>query len=142
MASRQRQEEEEVDIENEQQQEEEEEEEEEESYLSINKLEGNGINAADLKKLQEQGLNTVQAVAFTTKKTLTGIKGISEQKADKLLAEAKKLVFMGFRTATDINKARAEIIQITTGSKEFDSLLDGGIESGSITEIFGEVCFF
>ncbi|KAM9984584.1 hypothetical protein ACTFIY_009022 [Dictyostelium cf. discoideum] len=138
MASRQRQEEEEVDVENEQQQEEEEEEEEEESYLSINKLEGNGINAADLKKLQEQGLNTVQAVAFTTKKTLTGIKGISEQKADKLLAEAKKLVFMGFRTATDINKARAEIIQITTGSKEFDSLLDGGIESGSITEIFGE----
>ena len=28
--------------------------------------------------------------------------------------------------------------QITTGSKELDKLLGGGIETGSITEIFGE----
>lgn len=33
---------------------------------------------------------------------------------------------------------RAEIIQLTTGSKELDRLLGGGIETGSITEIFGE----
>ncbi|EGC35484.1 hypothetical protein DICPUDRAFT_78805 [Dictyostelium purpureum] len=137
MASRQqnREEEEEVDVENQQ----EEEEEEEDTYLPLSKLEGqSGIQAADIKKLQEQGLNTVQAVAFSTKKTLCSIKGISEQKAEKLLAEAKKLVPMGFTTAADFNKQRSEIIQITTGSKEFDKLLDGGIETGSITEIFGE----
>lgn len=28
--------------------------------------------------------------------------------------------------------------QLTTGSKELDKLLGGGIETGSITEIFGE----
>ena len=28
--------------------------------------------------------------------------------------------------------------QITTGSKELDKLLNGGIETGSITEMFGE----
>ena len=28
--------------------------------------------------------------------------------------------------------------QITTGSKELDKLLNGGIETGSITELFGE----
>lgn len=33
---------------------------------------------------------------------------------------------------------RAEIIQLTTGCKELDRLLGGGIETGSITEIFGE----
>lgn len=29
-------------------------------------------------------------------------------------------------------------MQLTTGSKELDKLLGGGIETGSITEIFGE----
>lgn len=45
---------------------------------------------------------------------------------------------MGFTTATEYHKQREEIIHLTTGSKEFDSLLGGGIETGSITEIFGE----
>ncbi|KAI4468490.1 reca/rad51/rada dna strand-pairing family member [Holotrichia oblita] len=45
---------------------------------------------------------------------------------------------MGFTTATDIHQKRSEIIQLTTGSKELDRLLGGGIETGSITEIFGE----
>ena len=31
-----------------------------------------------------------------------------------------------------------DVISITTGSTELDKLLGGGIETGSITEIFGE----
>lgn len=53
-------------------------------------------------------------------------------------AEASKLVPMGFTTATEFHQKRSEIIQLTTGSKELDRLLGGGIETGSITEIFGE----
>lgn len=45
---------------------------------------------------------------------------------------------MGFTTATEIYMKRAEIIQLTTGSRELDKLLGGGIETGSITEVFGE----
>lgn len=45
---------------------------------------------------------------------------------------------MGFTTATEFHQKRSEIIQLTTGSKELDKLLGGGIETGSITEIFGE----
>jgi len=48
------------------------------------------------------------------------------------------MVPMGFTTATEYNKQRAEIIHLTTGSKELDKLLAGGIETGSITELFGE----
>ena len=66
------------------------------------------------------------------------IKGISEAKADKLLSLAAKLVPMGFTSATEIHKQRSEIIYITTGSPELDKLLGGGIETGSVTEIFGE----
>lgn len=74
------------------------------------------------------------------KKFLITIKGISEAKADKIIAEAGKLVpsFFGFTTATELHQKRSELIQLTTGSKELDRLLGGGIETGSITEVFGE----
>jgi DNA repair protein RAD51 len=48
------------------------------------------------------------------------------------------MVPMGFSTATEYHQKRAELVQVTTGSKELDKLLGGGIETGSITEIFGE----
>jgi len=57
---------------------------------------------------------------------------------DVAQAEAIKLVPMGFTTATEFHQKRSEIIQITTGSKELDKLLNSGIETGSITEMFGE----
>ncbi|KAJ1523534.1 hypothetical protein ONE63_001383 [Megalurothrips usitatus] len=104
----------------------------------IKKLTCQGIGAADLKKLQEAGYNTIEAIAFAPKKDLIAIKGISEQKADKLIAESSKLVPMGFTTATEFHQKRSEIIQLTTGSAELDRLLGGGIETGSITELFGE----
>lgn len=104
----------------------------------ISKLQSQGISAADIKKLKDAGYHTVEAVAFAPKKELLAIKGISEAKADKFLAEASKLVPMGFTTATEFHQKRSEIIQLTTGSQELDRLLGGGIETGSITEIFGE----
>ena len=45
---------------------------------------------------------------------------------------------MGFTTAAEYHKQRQDIINLTTGSKELDKLLGGGVETGSITEIFGE----
>lgn len=45
---------------------------------------------------------------------------------------------MGFTTATEFHQRRSELISISTGSKQLDTLLGGGIETGSITEIFGE----
>lgn len=101
-------------------------------------------------------------LAFTPQKHLTQIKGISEAKADKILTEgrkdpltyfnilthilfthphlktAAKMVPLGFTTATEFKLRRDELITISTGSKELDKLLGGGIETGSITELFGE----
>ena len=117
--------------------------------------------------MTDAGYHTVESVAFAPKKALITIKGISEAKADRILNEAAKLVPMGFTTATEFHQRRSELIQITTGSKELDKLLQGvgfekhplivlvnyyiyitvlylnifllgGIETGSITEIFGE----
>ena len=69
---------------------------------------------------------------------MLAIKGLSDAKVDKLLQEAAKLVVMGFKSATEIFQIRSNIVYITTGSAELDRLLGGGIETGSITEIFGE----
>ncbi|KAL7389120.1 hypothetical protein ABVT39_026772 [Epinephelus coioides] len=114
--------------------------EEEENFgpQPLSRLEQCGISASDIKKLGEAGFHTIEAVAYAPKKELLNIKGISEAKADKILTEAAKLVPMGFTTATEFHQRRAEIIQISTGSKELDKLLQGGIETGSITEMFGE----
>ncbi|KAK4688474.1 DNA repair protein RAD51, partial [Tremellales sp. Uapishka_1] len=117
-------------------------EEDEDSHMMapmlVAKLQEAGISASDTKKLADAGYHTVEAVAFTPKKTLLLIKGISEAKADKILAEACKLIPMGFTTATEIHSRRSELVHITTGSKGLDSILGGGVETGAITELFGE----
>lgn len=106
--------------------------------ILVQKLEECGIAAVDVKKLVEAGFNTVESIAYTPRKTLLAIKGISELKVDKILHEASKLVPMGFTTATAVHQKRGEMIYLTSGSKELDRLLGGGLETGSITEIFGE----
>lgn len=114
-------------------------EEDEGGPMLVAKLEGHGgITAQDCKKLEEAGLHTIEAVAYAAKKQLLGIKGISDRKAETIQAEASKLVPMGFTTATEFHQRRAEIIKLTSGSNELDKLLQGGIETGSLTELFGE----
>ena len=51
------------------------------------RAQSSGISAADVKKLLEAGFHTVESVAYTPKKALLAIKGISEAKCDKILAE-------------------------------------------------------
>ena len=44
---------------------------------------------------------------------------------------------MGFTTATEFHKRRSEIIQITTGSKELDKLLNGNFYlSGDVNKLY------
>lgn len=50
-----------------------------------------GINANDVKKLEEAGFHTVEAVAYAPKKELINIKGISEAKADKILVSTASM---------------------------------------------------
>jgi DNA repair protein RAD51 len=48
-------------------------------------------------------------------------------------------VCQGWRTqAAEYDKQRDSVVYLSTGSKELDKLLQGGIETGSITEFFGE----
>eukprot|EP01128_Nolandella_sp_AFSM9_P008038 TRINITY_DN4605_c0_g1_i1.p1 TRINITY_DN4605_c0_g1~~TRINITY_DN4605_c0_g1_i1.p1 ORF type:complete len:356 (+),score=84.47 TRINITY_DN4605_c0_g1_i1:53-1069(+) len=108
------------------------------SAIPIISLEGNGISAQDVKKLKDAGFHTVQRVAFSTKKALIDIRGFSENKADKVLEAAGKLVHMGFSTAAQFADIRETLVTVSTGCGELDKILAGGIETGSITECYGE----
>lgn len=48
------------------------------------------------------------------------------------------MVPMDFKTAADALEDRKSLVTLTTGSIELDKLLEGGIETGSMTEVFGE----
>eukprot|EP00268_Persea_americana_P057760 TRINITY_DN6939_c0_g1_i1.p1 TRINITY_DN6939_c0_g1~~TRINITY_DN6939_c0_g1_i1.p1 ORF type:complete len:267 (-),score=64.66 TRINITY_DN6939_c0_g1_i1:2714-3514(-) len=106
--------------------------------LPIEQLQASGIASLDVKKLKDAGLCTVEAVAYSPRKDLLQIKGISDAKVDKIIEAASKLVPLGFTSAGQLHAQRLEIIQITSGSRELDKILEGGIETGSITEIYGE----
>ena len=45
---------------------------------------------------------------------------------------------MGFTTATVVHSMHQEKIKISSGVKDFDEILEGGLETGSITEMYGE----
>jgi DNA repair protein RAD51 len=47
------------------------------------------------------------------------------------IRSAAKLVPMGFTTAREYHVARQDIVQISTGSKDLDKLLDGKIAINS-----------
>ena len=69
---------------------------EEEDYndsgpIPVQQLETVGINNNDIKKLEEAGLLTIEAVMYTTKKALTKVKGLSENKVAKIMAACDKL---------------------------------------------------
>jgi hypothetical protein len=48
-----------------------------------------GLTKRDIQLIVDGGYNTVESVAYTPRRVLEQIKGISEQKAGKILAEGK-----------------------------------------------------
>lgn len=108
------------------------------SYQTLETLMEHGIAANDIQKLNDAGFFTVESIAHATSRKLADVKGISEAKVGKLKEIAKQLVPMEFKTAADALEDRKALVTLTTGSLELDKLLEGGIETGSLTELFGE----
>jgi DNA repair protein RAD51 len=48
-----------------------------------------GLTKRDIQLVIDGGYNTVESVAYTPRRVLEQIKGISEQKATKILGEGK-----------------------------------------------------
>lgn len=105
-------------------------------YESIAELPGVGEKLA--QKLEEAGFKTLESLAVASIKELSQIEGISDATANKLTSLARDSLDIGFESADKILERRANAQKITTGSKELDTLLGGGIETQGITEFFGK----
>jgi len=101
-------------------------------------VKNSSITMGDIRNLNLAGFHSIESVAHSTRAALCKIKGISESKAIELLRATTTRCKMGFVSALDVMISREDIVQITTGSRAVDSILDGGIEAGCLTELFGE----
>lgn len=100
-------------------------------------LEDLGIGTAMSKKLRDLGFHTVESLAMATTKELEQA-GISKKSAEQLIRKARVSMPFQFIRGDELVKMRQNILRLTTGSSMLDKLLDGGIESQSITEFYGE----
>ena len=97
-----------------------------------------GVGAATAEKLREAGYNTLMAVAVASPGELVETAGVGEAVARKMINTARNNLDMGFMSGDELLKKRADIIRVSTGSKAFDTMLNGGFESGGITECYGQ----
>ena len=110
------------------------------THTHIGALTNFGVQTSDIKKLKEAGIATAEGVMRLTMRKLEGIKGISTAKAIKLQEAARNVAKRpAFQSAKDLHAEREmHVVRVTTGSPEVDAIFGGGVESGSITEFYGE----
>ncbi|KAI9055802.1 hypothetical protein LZ554_000742 [Drepanopeziza brunnea f. sp. 'monogermtubi'] len=113
--------------------------EEENCIVDVEELQAHGIGAADITKLKSNNIHTVATLISTTTRRLLKIKGFSDIKVEKIKDAAKKLSpTAGFMTAAELGQIRKRCIRISTGSKQLDAALNGGFQTMSINEVYGE----
>ncbi len=105
-----------------------------EEGLELEDLEG--IGSATAEKLRRAGINTVKQLACIPARELEEISELAEGKAGEAVRSARDAVFPKVMTAREYLEKRKEIRFLTTGSKNLDNLLYGGLEPG-ITELIG-----
>ncbi|MEM1644265.1 MAG: DNA repair and recombination protein RadA [Ignisphaera sp.] len=108
------------------------------SDKKIRSLEELGISSTILKKLQEIGITTVEALAAANAQELSQNLAIPLPTVQRLIAQARVALGLSFKTALELKKERMSLPKITTGSRNLDNLLGGGVEVKTITEFFGE----
>jgi DNA repair protein RadA len=97
-----------------------------------------GVGAATAEKLVSAGYRDMLSVAVASPGQLVDSVGVSEAVARKIINAARDNMSMGFETGVEVMEKRKNVIKITSGSPNFDTLMGGGFETGAITECFGE----
>jgi DNA repair protein RadA len=97
-----------------------------------------GVGAATAEKLKEAGYNDLMSIAVASPGELIETTGMTEAAARKVINAARNSLDMGFESGEELLKRRERVQKITTGSNNFDKLIGGGVETGAITECFGE----
>ncbi|MBU0635904.1 DNA repair and recombination protein RadA [Candidatus Micrarchaeota archaeon] len=100
-------------------------------------LELPGIGPQSAEKLIQAGYKTLESVAVASPMEMVEVAGVGELTAAKAINAARESLEMGYESADKIQARRELIGRLSTGSKELDILIGGGVETQSITEIYG-----
>ena len=90
------------------------------------------------EKLRDAGFADMMRLATATPKELSVKAESSAGAAEKVIEAARKSEKIDFETAYDVLERRRDVGHISVGSEGFNDLIGGGIETQSITEVFGE----
>src|SRR5665647_1285918 len=91
-----------------------------------------GVGPATAQKLRELGYHTVESLAMATSRELDPV-GVSEKKAFQIIEAARSAIGISFVRADELFKRRKTVLRLSTGSKAIDKIVDGGLESQTIT---------
>ncbi|MGI0082138.1 MAG: DNA repair and recombination protein RadA [Nitrosopumilaceae archaeon] len=103
-----------------------------------------GVGPVTSKKLSDAGIHNILDLIVRGPVEVSEITGMDKEAAEKLVHKARQqliedgLLQKDFVTATEIYKRRLDIGKISTGTNALDTLLDGGVETQAVTEVYGE----
>ncbi len=95
-----------------------------------------GVGEATAEKLRKSGYDDFQKIAASSPFELSEISDLGIETCKKIINAARDALEMDFESADQILERRKMIGRLTTGSKQLDELLGGGIETQSITEAY------
>ncbi|MHA1728805.1 MAG: DNA repair and recombination protein RadA, partial [Promethearchaeota archaeon] len=101
--------------------------------ISLEKIKN--IKPRQIKVLSESGFNSVEAIAMSNPNDLAEIDGISDKASKKIVWDARDQLGMG--SFKPVSELRENFEHISTGSDNLNGILDGGVSTGRITEVFG-----
>lgn len=96
-----------------------------------------GLGPTTAQKLADAGIDSLMSLAVTPIETLSDLTGVTEAKCRKFAQTARDALEMGFLDVASYDE-ESEKYYISFGSKEFNTLVGGGLKSGIITEVHGE----
>ncbi|ESS03100.1 MAG: DNA repair and recombination protein RadA [uncultured archaeon A07HR67] len=98
-----------------------------------------GVGPATSDKLVENGFESYQSIAVASPGELSNTADIGESSASDIINAARDAADVGgFETGATVLERRQEIGKLSWQIPEVDDLLGGGIETQSITEVYGE----
>jgi DNA repair protein RadA len=98
-----------------------------------------GVGPATAEKLKEAGFGSIEAIAVSSSSELASIAEIGESTAQKIINAARQAADVGgFETGDLVLERRKLVGKLSFGTRAFDDLMGGGVESQAITEFYGE----
>ncbi len=96
-----------------------------------------GVGPKTAERLEEAGYGEMMALATASAGNIALVADLGEGTAAKIIYAAREALDMGFETGLKALERRSIVGKVGTGSANFDTLMNGGIETQCITECYG-----